>query len=152
MAVYNLKRLVVMKPRLIASFYVMQGSFWCDVISAPAGHHRGTFASHEDLCLFLLPISHDCHRTLMEASSGDLSHLLALLIMVLGLTQSGVAITRQAWWLINPLCMQIVVLCIPNEGSSDSHACGCAAPSVPSCPSGTNGHCKSPHKERQNQL
>lgn len=33
-AVYNLKRLVVMKPSLIAEFYITHGTFWFDLISA----------------------------------------------------------------------------------------------------------------------
>lgn len=33
-AVYNLKRLVVMKPRLIASFYILRGTFISDTLSA----------------------------------------------------------------------------------------------------------------------
>lgn len=33
-AVYDLKRLVVMKPRLIASFYIFRGTFYCDILAA----------------------------------------------------------------------------------------------------------------------
>lgn len=33
-AVYDLKRLVVMKPRLIASFYIFKGTFFCDLLAA----------------------------------------------------------------------------------------------------------------------
>ena len=33
-AVYDLKRLVVMKPRLIASYYVFRGTFYCDLLAA----------------------------------------------------------------------------------------------------------------------
>ena len=33
-AVYSLKRLVVMKPQLIIRFYMTKGTFWCDLISA----------------------------------------------------------------------------------------------------------------------